>query len=230
MMERIDFNDYAIKLSKGDHKSPQEGMCIMECVAYIEGEQHTDHPKCACHVVTAFAIRTNDWMSDAERNQLLPFVLRIAGSKSTVEIERQRAYMAADYAVRVFAPIALKLRGHEDRAKRLQACAKIVDKETALAGKTAAYAADADAYAADAYAAAAYAAAYAAADAYAAAAYAAAYAYAAAAHAADAYKQTRAELVKARLQLLDDMLKLTEQAEATPIVAAKLKELETITA
>ena len=82
-MNRIDFDDYAIKLSNGEHESPESGMCIMECVAYIEGEKHSDHPKCACPVVTAFAMRTNDWMSNAERGALLRYVLRIAGSKST---------------------------------------------------------------------------------------------------------------------------------------------------
>ena len=88
-MTDINFNNYAIKLSKGSHPSPKDGMCIMECVAYIEGEKHTDHPQCACPVVTSFAILMNDQMSESERDSLIPFVLRIAGSKSTPEIERQ---------------------------------------------------------------------------------------------------------------------------------------------
>ncbi len=232
----INFNDYAIKLSGGKHNSPESGLCIMEAVSYIMAEdKFTDHPKCACPVITAFAIRTNDWMNDAERNMLLPYVLRIAGSKSTLDIEKQRAYMCADYAVRVFVPLALRTRGFEERAKKLESCAKIVDKATAIAGKEAAYA---DAYAA-AYAD-AYAAADAAADAYAAA-DAAAYAYAAAyadadadaaayADAAAAYKKVRADIVTARLSLLDDMLKLTESIESSAVINEKLCELQSITA
>ncbi len=101
--------------------------------------------------------------------------------------------MCADYAVRVFAPLALEARGFEDRAKRMRSCAKIIDKETAKAGQVVAK----DAYAA--------------------------------AYAAAKYKKVRAQIVEARLQLLDDMLKLTEQVEETPIVAEKLKELAEIT-
>ncbi len=226
-MGKINFNDYAIKLSAGNHNTPQDGMCIMECVAYIEGEKHTDHPKCADPVITTFAMKTNDWMKEDERGALLPFVLRIAGSKSTTEIERQRAYMCADYAVRVFAPLALEARGFEDHAKRMRECEKIVNKETAMAGQAVAKAAYA---AADAAAAAyAYADAYAAAYAYAAADAAADADAAAAAAAAAKYKKVRAQIVEARMQLLDDMLKLTEQVEETPIVAEKLKELAEIT-
>jgi hypothetical protein len=223
----MNFNDLAIKLSEGAHSNPQDGMCIMECVAYIEGEKHTDHPKCACPVVTSFAIRTNDWMNGEERQLLLPFVLRIAGSKSSLEVEKQRAFMAADYAVRKFAPIALRVQKLEAQAKMLESCDKIVDKKTALKGKAAAAA-----YAADATAVAAYAA-YATADAATNAAYAAAdaadaaavYATYAAADAAAVYK----ELVESRLQLLDDMLKLTDQVEETPVICKKLQELEVLT-
>ena len=227
----IDIKNYLenleINLSSGAHKSPQDGICIMECVAYINGEEHSDKPACACPVITAFAIRTNDWMIDSERSQLLPFVLRIAGSKATKEIERQRGYIAADYAVRVFAPIALRARSLEDLAKRMEECQPITDKDSSLAARNMARQVRVTAYAyaatvatAAADAAAADAAAYAAAD---------AAAYAAAA-AAENYHSIRSILVSARLRMMDDMLKLTEHAELTPTVEVKLHELEGITA
>jgi hypothetical protein len=219
----MNFNDLAIKLSEGAHSNPQDGMCIMECVAYIEGEKHTDHPKCACPVVTSFAIRTNDWMKGEERQLLLPFVLRIAGSKSSLEVEKQRAFMAADYAVRKFAPIALRVQKLEAQAKMLESCDKIVDKKTALKGKAAAAA-----YATAVAAYAAYATADAAADATDAAAVYAAYAAADAADAAADATAVYKELVESRLQLLDDMLKLTDQVEETPLVQVKLQELEAL--
>lgn len=219
-MEQINFNDYAIKLSKGAHANPKEGMCIMEVIAYIEGEKHTDHPKCACPIVTEFAIRTNDWMTDEERELLLPYVLRIAGSKATSDLEQQRTYMAADYAIRVFAPIGLRTVRLETQAKNLEACAKIVDQKTAIAGKKAAYVAvSAAAYAANATAYVAYAAAN--------AAYAAANATYADAAANAAYAAVRIKIVNARLALLDDMLKLTNAVEATPVIEVKLQELVT---
>lgn len=82
-MKQINFNDYAIKLSKGAHNAPEQGMCVMECVAYIAGEEHTDHPKCADQALTRLAISLNDSaLIDKQRQRLLPLVLRLAGSKT----------------------------------------------------------------------------------------------------------------------------------------------------
>lgn len=118
-----------IELTSGSHDSPQAGLCVMEAVAYIKGEPHSDHPACACPVVTAFALRTNDWMNYEERQLLKPFILRIAGSKAAPEIERQRAYMAADYAVRVFVPLALRAAELDEEAVKLESLKPIVDKK-----------------------------------------------------------------------------------------------------
>lgn len=106
----MNFNDYAITLSRGDHKSPQQGMCIMECVAYIAGEQHTDHPACASQIVTNFAIGLNDIVWDADRNKLLPFVLRIVNSRGSVEIERIRE----DMIMRFYYRAHITERGRND--------------------------------------------------------------------------------------------------------------------
>jgi hypothetical protein len=144
----MNFNDWQIKLLAGSHRNPQNGSCVMEVVSYIAGEKYSDHPECACPLITTFAIAVNDRMDDAARQRLLPFVLRIAGSKSTNKIEQQRMYMLADYAVRVFAPMALESANLLAEAKTLKALPKIVDKETALQGKNAA-AAYAAAYAAN---------------------------------------------------------------------------------
>ncbi len=83
-----------------------------------------------------------------------------------------RAFMCADWAVRVVVPMALDRAGCPQRAATLRALAPIVDRETALAGRdatdaaacttdAAAYATDAAAYATDAAACATDAAAYA---------------------------------------------------------------------
>lgn len=234
-MEHINFNNYAITLSKGAHDSPKQGMCIMECVAYIAGEQHTDHPECACPLVTMFAIGTNDVATEKQRKKLLPFVLRIAGSKATGEIERQRASMCADYAVRVFAAKALEVVGLHKESAQLRELPKIIAASYAARAAAASAAADARAAAASAAgidAAANAAAAVYAANAAAAYAAAAAVAYAAAAD-ADTYAARLAaytdEIFKARLALLDDMLKLTEEQIEIPVAAKKLQELVEIT-
>lgn len=227
-MQEIDFSKYAIKLSVGQHTRPQDGMCIMECVAYIQGEPHTDHPVCACPVVTAYAIRLNDNASDEERDSLLPFALRIAGSRSTREVEQKRGYIAADYSVRVFTPIAMEAVGFLSLAKRLRELDPIVDTETARiavtcitaaaptvkahAGRTAARAVDAAALAV----------------------LAATTAASIAANAAIAARVAGAveignNVFSLKLRLLEDMLKLTEPITTTPAVEKKMQELAVVT-
>ena len=155
-----------VTLRHGAHQRYEDGACVMETVAHIAGEPHSDRPACACPVVSSFARSLNDRIPDdpTRTRLLLPLVLDIAGSKSTLEVEIRRGYVAADFAVRVFAPIALEARGRKDLADRLRAVAPIVDRDSAKAAKTetdAAYkiaaAAAADTAAAAAYAAAAYA-------------------------------------------------------------------------
>ena len=157
-----------IELKSGSHQRRDLGMCVMEAVAYVAGERHTDHPSCACPVLAAFARRLNDatWPSDADRTRVLrPFVARLSGSRSTRKVERMRAFVAADWACRTLLPAALDKRGQTSAAEQLRALRPISDAATARAARdkaqaaaaaaAAAYAAYADAYAADAAAAAA---------------------------------------------------------------------------
>src|SRR5574341_1842702 len=107
------------RLEAGTH-SPDHTFCVMEAVAYVAGEAWTDHPKCACPVLTAFCITLNDSMPDAERQKLLPFILRLAGSKSTPEVEQRRMFLLVDAAVREFASAALEAYGLPHKAEQLR--------------------------------------------------------------------------------------------------------------
>jgi hypothetical protein len=168
--------------------------CVMEMVAILQGLPVRDDPPCVAADLRRLLIRINDgsfWDSDEQRTAALaPYITKVIGTADGGQgLMRRRAFVAADHAVRVFAPAALDYRGLHAHAATLRALRPIVDAETAREGSAAA--AYAAAYAAAAYAAADAAAYAAAADAaaYAAAADAAAYAAAAAyasANAADA--------------------------------------------
>jgi hypothetical protein len=215
-----------VVLKSGSHDSPEAGMCAMEAVAWLAGEPHSDHPACACPVVSAAVRRLNDSITDdATRTELLrPLLPRLVGSRASREVMVRRGFVAADFAVRVFAPMALEARGKPYLAASLRGCAPIVDRDTLWAGRSAAanaanaaaaYAAKA-ANAAAAYAAKAANAANAAANAAnaaAAAAYAAAYAAAAAAaDAADAAEadDDRAEVYREAVRMIETMLDVRE--------------------
>ena len=108
------------KLDRGNHKGgPQTGLCLMEAVAWMEGEPHSDRPECACPVIGRFAMRINDAMPDDWRQKLVPFIPRLVGSRSPAH-ERERAKFLAWQAIRVFAPIWLDDAGLSQWAARMR--------------------------------------------------------------------------------------------------------------
>ncbi len=106
------------ELSYGSHNQPDDGMCAMEMVAHLAGEQHTDHPRCACPVLTGFTIRLNDAMPERWRRRLKPYLPYLIDTRDGREGER--AELLAWHAVRVFVPIALQAGGQPDRAEWLR--------------------------------------------------------------------------------------------------------------
>jgi len=130
-----------LSLKHGGHNSPgrkrEFEACVMEAVAYVAGEAWSDHPQCACPVITAFMVSWNDLLpSDADRDRLLkPLIPRLVGTRSTAEIAERRSYMALDWLIRVHTPKFLDLvPALASHAKALRDLDEIVD----LAGATAA--------------------------------------------------------------------------------------------
>jgi hypothetical protein len=115
-----DFTKLAVfKLSKHDHETSEQGLCAMEAVAWLEGLPHSDRPECTCPVIGAYVRSINDLMPDAERQKLIPYLSRLVGTVSK-EHERERAEYLAWQALTVFAPAALRARGVEDWAVKLE--------------------------------------------------------------------------------------------------------------
>lgn len=106
----------------GSHDTREEGMCVMEAVAYLAGEPHCDHPKCADEVITELAICINDGTIDDDiRNILLgDLPWRIIGTKSTEEVRLKRLLMLKDWVVFKLLPVCLRNLGHEASAKQLE--------------------------------------------------------------------------------------------------------------
>lgn len=135
-------SDYT--LTYGQHATREDGMCLMEAVAYLAGEPHTDAPACACPVLTTFATCINDAMGkgsdgDALRARYLhDLAPMLVGSRSTPEVEQARAYVLADHAVRVLTSFALESAGLHGEAKRLRTLGAVIDKPSAEAAAEAA--------------------------------------------------------------------------------------------
>ena len=144
-------------LHEGKHDSFDQGHCLMEVVAHLAGEEHSDAPQCACPVLSAFGRRFNDLFKDDEsRTRCLAKAASLLVNSKDEGQEAKRAFLLADLAARRWAPVGLEKGGRKDEAQKLRELSPIVDRDSAKA----AYAASA--YAASAYAAFAYAASYAA--------------------------------------------------------------------
>ena len=211
--------DYTLK--HGSHDSPQDGLCAMEWVSYLAGEEHSDAPVCVDPPLRRFGIGMNDRLPDDLRQQLRPYLARMIGTAGDGRT-RERGFMLADWAIHVAAPAALDAAKRPKDAERLRGLPAVVDKESAAQAAKVARGTVADAahaHAAAAYAADAADAAHAAA-AYAAAAVAdAAHAHAAAVGVGDGGVARRAmweHLLPSALDLLDRML---------PTEAVELPEL-----
>lgn len=110
-----------IVLHSGAHPSRTEGVCLLEAVAWWADEPHSDSPQCVCPVLGAFGRVWNDGMrSDAERDQLKPYVPVLVGTRGTGEDAARRAWLALDWSVRVSTPAWLDLAGLADHAQRLR--------------------------------------------------------------------------------------------------------------
>ena len=91
------------KLKRGSHTFPGKngGTCINEAAVVAAGFPYRpvrtvyDMPAYFSRPICTLAMYLNDWASDEERQQLLPFVTRLACA-DTAEVERAReAYIAS---------------------------------------------------------------------------------------------------------------------------------------
>lgn len=102
-----------IKLLSGTHSDTGAtgSGCFMNVVAYLNGEaQITDQSPCVCVTIRPLAIWLNDYMQDAERAALLPYVQRAMGTatndadvlsarrKLVVQFAHDIAGLARDFA------------------------------------------------------------------------------------------------------------------------------------
>jgi hypothetical protein len=69
-------------LSRGRHRNPRKGACLMELASLLAGERFSDHPGCAHPVLAAVARSVNDCTTDAGRPALAPLAPAVIGTAS----------------------------------------------------------------------------------------------------------------------------------------------------
>jgi hypothetical protein len=79
-----------VTLSRGKHRSPEEGACVMELASMLAGEPFTDHPRSVCPVIASVLRAYNDWSDNARRQDLYGYAAKVVGSRAGADVERAR--------------------------------------------------------------------------------------------------------------------------------------------
>jgi len=119
-----------LQLAKGAHDDRDGNnaeVCLMEAVAWFAGEPHSDAPRCVSPVLRGFGVRLNDALPDAKRQALVPLIPQLVGTTGD-GLDETRRWMAADWAIRVAAPLWFDAAGRPEWAVTLRALAPIVDR------------------------------------------------------------------------------------------------------
>jgi hypothetical protein len=125
----------SVQLATGGHKNLTDGICFMEAVAYVAGEPWSDHPACACPTLGTFMRNWNDSLSDADRQRLKPYIVRLVGTNDGNS--DKRGWMCLDWLSRECAPAFLELAGLADEAASLRALKPILDAQSLKASQPA---------------------------------------------------------------------------------------------
>ena len=86
-------------LSANSHKTREEGMCFMEMVAFLAGEEHSDKPECASPVLSSYGRAINDGLDDERRQRLLPIAKSLINTRCD-ECEQRRALKLVSLSLR----------------------------------------------------------------------------------------------------------------------------------
>jgi hypothetical protein len=127
--DRVDLE--VLDLERGKHDRRQDGVDVMEAVAWHAGESHSDHPRCASEVVAAGMRSWNDDLPHGPRQQLKAYVALLVGTDAPIAVELARAWMALDGLVREHTPAWLREAGADDVADRLAGATPICDAASA---------------------------------------------------------------------------------------------------
>lgn len=77
-------------LSRGKHRRPRHGACLMEYTSVLAGERFSDSPRCTDPVLAAVARCVNDYSSDAARQRLAPLAADLTTASGAGEDARTR--------------------------------------------------------------------------------------------------------------------------------------------
>ncbi len=113
-------------LEWGDHSSREEGMCAMEWVAYLAGEEHSDSPRCVSEFLQILLVTLNDELSPRRRQRLWPYLMRCIDTADDGD-DANRIWLCVDWLTRECLPDLLTRAQSPRRATRLASSVPVRD-------------------------------------------------------------------------------------------------------
>jgi len=80
-----------VRLSRGRHRTPQDGACVMELASLLAGERFSDYPASVCPLIGAFLRTYNDSVDDDRRADLYACAATVVGTGGRRSGTRGRA-------------------------------------------------------------------------------------------------------------------------------------------
>jgi hypothetical protein len=120
-------------LEQGTHIRREDGLSLMEAVAWISGLSHSAEPVCVDPVFIRVCSFLNNRWDDRDRQKLLRLVLLLVGTRQGGQLSKRRAFFIIDRVIRlVFSAFlrALPCKPRPDFADRLEKMA-VFDQESA---------------------------------------------------------------------------------------------------
>ncbi len=91
-------NVQTVRLSRGKHRSPREGACVMELASMLAGRRFSDWVPCVDPAIGAFLRGYNDHLPDELRQDLYRYAARVLDTWVDLELAERRAEMCRTWA------------------------------------------------------------------------------------------------------------------------------------
>jgi hypothetical protein len=87
-----------VRLCRGKHSSPAQGVCVMELASMLAGEPFSDRPACVDPVIGGFLRAYNDTVDRDRRQDLYAVAARVVGTAAGEDVEQARAARCIAFA------------------------------------------------------------------------------------------------------------------------------------
>src|SRR5689334_88433 len=82
-----------VRLAAGQHRGPDDGVCVMELASMLAGERFSDRPRSVSRTLAAVMRGYNDGLDDDRRQQLKGYASAAIGTSGGWATERRRRRM-----------------------------------------------------------------------------------------------------------------------------------------